>query len=262
MKFLIQWNLINEEQLQKIKVVIDKFPHEYVSVTPFTHEITPNQHGVNYIPYGSVLMTNISLERGYTGLSFDLDTFNYESFYKNRRDMLNGGNIRTAKEIIDYFDDIDVESKSEKYFVKPSLDLKQFSGMVDTGENIQKYLKDAMQCASSGSYKIDEDTMIVLDDVKVIQAEWRYFIVDRKIVSGSMYRCNGQMRIKEELDIDVLEEAQQFADGWLPHDNCVMDLALVDGKLKVIEFNCINSSGFYDNNVENIIKSLWEYYNK
>jgi hypothetical protein len=37
-----------------------------------------------------------------------------------------------------------------------------------------------------------------------------------------------------------------------------MDLALVDGEMKVIEFNTINSSGLYDHNTEAIILALWE----
>ena len=38
-----------------------------------------------------------------------------------------------------------------------------------------------------------------------------------------------------------------------------MDLALVKEGLKVIEFNCINASGFYDHDVKAIMTSLYEY---
>lgn len=107
--------------------------------------------------------------------------------------------------------------------------------------------------------KIDEDLMIILAAPKKIQAEWRWFIVDGKIVDGSMYRAHGQMRQSHEKDPMLVREAQQFADIWLPSPCCVMDLALVDDEMKVIEFNCINSSGFYKHDVDLIFKKLWEY---
>jgi len=48
-----------------------------------------------------------------------------------------------------------------------------------------------------------------------------------------------------------------FADKWLPNRNVVMDLALVDNELKVIEFNCINCSGFYNHDVRKIFDALY-----
>ena len=61
-------------------------------------------------------------------------------------------------------------------------------------------------------------------------------------------------------DQKMIDEAQTFADKWLPSECCVMDIALVNGELKVIEFNAINSSGMYDSDVVAIFKALWEYH--
>jgi hypothetical protein len=58
----------------------------------------------------------------------------------------------------------------------------------------------------------------------------------------------------------MIDEAQELANKWLPDQCCVMDLALVEDELKVIEFNCINSSGFYDHDVDAIFKALWKYH--
>ena len=100
---------------------------------------------------------------------------------------------------------------------------------------------------------------VVLCNPKPIQAEWRWFIVNGKIVSGSMYRCHGQLRNIRETDPAVIEEAQALADMWLPFDTVVMDTAITEDSndVKVIEFNCINSSGFYDNDVVAIFDALW-----
>ena len=75
-----------------------------------------------------------------------------------------------------------------------------------------------------------------------------------------MYRCRGQLVKNRELDQAVILEAQKLAEGWLPHRNCVMDTALVDDKLYVIEFNCINGSGFYGHDVSAIFTALAKDY--
>ena len=146
------------------------------------------------------------------------------------------------------------------WFTRPSLDLKQYSGMVISSKNCVEWLQDIIKHDTSTASGITSDTKIVLCETCDIQAEFRWFIVDRKVVSGSMYRHNGQLVSIRADEPDVVNEAQKFADGWLPHDNCVMDLALVGGNMKVIEFNCINASGFYNHDTTTIFKKLYEYY--
>ncbi len=259
MKFLVQWNLMNEDSLQKVKEAIMNYPHEYVEVVPFSRDILPVPIGKDYIPYGSTLMTTLSKDLGFTGLSFDLTKFNYEESVKNRNDMLNSFAIEPLDKIVDYLSQEGVDPESD-WFIRPSEDLKQFSGQVMKAKEIVEFLRDAKECASSGSYHLAGDTQIVLDTPEDIQAEWRWFVVGGRVISGSMYRFKGNLQKARELDLDVILEAQNMANKWLPSPNCVMDLALVDGVLKVIEFNCINASGFYDHDVDAIFKALWEYY--
>lgn len=262
MKFLIQRNLMNENSLQLVKNAVKDLPHEYIELVPFSRNIIPNPIGKDYIPYGSTLMTTLGLDYGWNGLSFDLTKFNYEECLLNRTDMLNNG-IITIDNLIKYLDSGTPEStkfKINNHFIRPSEDLKQFSGQVMNGRAILDFLKDAIECTSSGSYQLSGDTKILIGIPKDIQAEWRWFVVDGKVISGSMYRFEGQLHKSRELDIDVIEEAQSFADKWLPSPNCVMDLALVNDEIKVIEFNCINASGFYDHDVNAIFKALWKYY--
>lgn len=259
MEFLIQCNLMNEKTLQQVQSAVAKYPHKYISVMPFSHEIVSNEpvEGNEYIPYGSTLMTRLSKELGWVGSSFDLDKFNYDE-YLNHPDMLNS-NVITVREAIDF---LRTQDDDKLWFTRPSYDLKQYSGTVLSSKEIAEWFEDAVKYDSSNTYAMEYDTRVVLCEPVNIYAEWRYFIVNRKIVSGSMYRFKGQMHHERVLEVDVLNEAQEIADKWLPHDNCVMDLALVGefNNPKVIEFNCINSSGFYDNDVAKIIDALWEYY--
>lgn len=261
MKFLIQHNLINPENLGVIKEAIKDYPHEFVGLIPFSREITSDEPivGQDYIPYGSTVLSEVASELGWKGCYFDLSVNNYQTFIENRDDMLND-NVLRLDEAVSFLKD---RPKNELWFTRPSKDLKEYSGMVDTAGELYEWLNDRILCACSGSYQLQPDTMIVLSKPKSIDAEYRWFVVDGKVITGSMYKNNSHLYKQEQLDIEVINEAQEFADKWLPSPCCVMDLCLLTtGEVKVVEFNCINSSGFYDCNVSKIFKSLWEYHNK
>lgn len=251
---------MNEGQLDLTRRAVEPFPHEYIGCIPFSRDITSTEpiFGRDYIPYGSTLFTNIAMDRGWSGLCFDLSKFNYRTSVENRQDMLNSdGKILSASDMVNYLQTIDAEAK---FFTRPSEDLKHYSGTVMSSEEIVEMLESMMGAVGGGSYYLNPKTEIVVSKPKEISAEWRWFIVDRKIVSGAMYRAHGQLRKLEELDPKVITEAQAMADVWLPHDCCVMDTALVDDKLYVVEFNCINSSGFYGHDVDKIFRELWKYF--
>jgi len=258
MQFLIQHNLMNPEQLEKVRVAVQPYPHQFVGMIPFSREITSDTPivGNAYIPYGSTLLTTVaSQENNWVGLFFDLDTFNYSAALANRDDMLNS-DVMDLSIAIEKLEKMDPK---ELVFTRPSEDLKQFTGQVIEVGECAAWFKDMMECQTSGSYKLDPTTQVVVCAPQNIQAEFRWFVVGGKVVSGSMYRCHNQLRSERMTKPEEFEEAQKLADKWLPSPCCVMDLALVGGELKVIEFNCINASGFYDNDIETIFKSLYNY---
>ncbi len=250
---------MNAEQLEMTRKAVEPFPHQFVGMIPFSREITSDTPiiGNDYIPYGSTLMTTVlQKEHKMKGLFFDLDEFNYAASIKHRNDMLNENMILTLDKTIEF---MRADGAGRDWFVRPSHDLKQFSGQVMDAKECADWLEDAKNCDSSGSYKMDSYLPIVIAEPANIQAEWRWFVVGGEVVSGSMYRAHGQLRKMRVVEPELIKEAQEFANGWLPAPCVVMDLALVDDELKVIEFNCINSSGFYDNDVEKIFKSLYNY---
>ena len=261
MKFIIQHNLVNSYHLLEIKQSIQNYPCEFIEIIPFSREIISNEPitGNDYIPYGSTSLTETTAELGWKGNCFDLTKLNYKNFQQNRDDMLN---TNPVMKLVDAINFLKTRDKEELWFTRPSKDLKEYSGLVDESEILVKWLEDRMLCASSGSYKLSHDTEIVIDIPKVIDSEYRWFIIDGKIITGSMYRNNGQLFSQEILEQSVINEAQVIADKWLPMSNVVMDLALTPNGMKVIEFNCINSSGFYKCNIQKIFDAWWNYYQR
>jgi hypothetical protein len=259
MKFLIQSNLMGEQWLHDVKAGVEHLPHEFVGVIPFSREITSNEvlEGTDYIPYGSTLFTNLAFEKGWKGLHFDHYRFNYTMGLTHRQDMLNGG-AYTIQSAMGF---LKTRPADEQWFIRPNADLKQFTGHCINAGECASWLKDAMECQSSGTYKLDPNDIVILSRPKDIKMEWRWFIVGRKVISGAMYR-NPQkqlVRIPETCPATIAE-AQEFANLWLPDPCCVMDLAYVDDQVRVIEFNCINSSGFYGHDIKKIFTALYEYH--
>lgn len=259
MKFMIQHNLINQKHLLKIKEAIKDYPHEFIGIIPFSREITSEIpiEGTNYFPYGSTSLIETTANLGWKGNYFDLTKLNYKNFQQNRNDMLNTNPVMKLTEAITF---LKTRPEYEQWFTRPSNDLKEYSGLVDNVISLVEWMEDRLLCASSGSYQLSPDTEIVLDIPKEILAEYRWFIVDGKIISGSMYRNNGILKSIEQTNTDIIQKAQEIADKWLPMSNVVMDLALTNDGMKVIEFNCINASGFYNCNIDKIFKSIWKYY--
>jgi hypothetical protein len=262
MEFIIQHNLMNEDQLKATRDAVADYPHRFVGLIPFSREITSDEPlvGTDFIPYGSTLLTSLVSELGWKGCSFDLTKFNYEAAIQNRDDMLNDNLIMTIETTIEFCRGL--HDPKELMFIRPSEDLKQFAGQVIEAKECADWLEDAMLCDTSGSYKLAPDTKVVIAKPKNIQAEWRWFVVGGSVIDGSMYRAHGQLIKKHETDIETIIEAQLLAEKWLPDPCCVMDLALVNNEIKVIEFNCINSSGFYNHNVHDIFSALYRYHSK
>ena len=263
MKFLIQHNLMNTDSLSLVKNAVAPFPHEFVGLIPFSREITSEipLEGVDFIPYGSTLLTTLALDKGWTGLHFDLSVFNYEASVKNRNDMLNNDKIMSVEEAYQFMVN-GMRGANQTWFIRPSEDSKHFAGQVIEASECAAWLKDAMSLPpESGTYAMSPDMKVVISRPRNIQAEWRWFVVGGKVIDGAMYKAHNQLVKKPETDLNVIAEAQSLADKWLPDSCVVMDTALVDGEVYVIEFNCIHSSGFYGHDVSKIFKALWEYHN-
>ena len=137
-------------------------------------------------------------------------------------------------------------------FIRPLKDLKQFNGTVTTNAQIRKWI--------NAVYSDDcnlGDTLVCISEVKPIVSESRFFIVGKKVMDGSYYKIRGQKFSQPVNDISFLNKVQELANDWLPHECCVMDVAVLeDGSLKVIEFNAINCSGFYYHNIPKIVKAM------
>lgn len=256
--WLVQSNFIDNERTAALCFAIQNSEAALVgvSVKPFTEDIAESgvdvSIGKNVVPYGSTKLAKLSMTAGYSGMFYN-DNFNVTKWVENRDDMLNSDMVTMkASDVIEFLKD---KPDDLPMFIRPAQDLKAFPGGVVDVSEIRSWMKDYQ----SGNFIFQEDTEICLAPVKEILSETRWFVVGGKVIDGSVYRLRGQRTVFSDNDANSLKLAQQLADKWLPHEVCVMDVAEVDGALKVIEFNCFNCSGFYAHDARKITAAVNDY---
>jgi len=239
-------------------------------LTPFSNEIEylfePPPADAFVIPYGTTKLTALARKEGWAGLFYDEDTFCVDAWIRNRTDMLNQEveimSVATVEKRFAGYHDED-----EHFFIRPVADLKAFTGCVVSARELASFSTShhAGSAFGSGIHYAKEftlDTACAVSPAQEIIGEWRFFIVGGEPVSGSAYRHHGR-HIEHRVDMaheSIARTVRRLCDGWLPHQVCVMDIAHVkeDGvsKIKVIEFNAFNASGFYDHDVAAVARAV------
>lgn len=255
-----------------VTALIEKnIPYVTVGLIPFTSEISGldqidfnnTQTPINI--YGSCKFIRLCTEQVpqiKNRVFFDYSSFNHFAYSRECRDnLLNNINV---KGVVCSIDELLKKwyPRKLKYprFVRPMMDLKPFAGsLVPKGTLLDDWFVDRF-----GTKDYNKHQMVYAGLPINILAEYRFFIVNRKIVTGCRYRLNGDLKSAKGVPSAARKLVKQQIKEWLPHDNCVVDVCSIDGNFekveyKIIEFNCINCSGFYACDVGAVVDALEEY---
>ena len=220
-----------------------------IGIIPFSHEITGLDEADPNAPsmfYGSTtLIAKVKdWEFFRPGCFWDEHWYDPRCWIGKRNDLLNSDlQLITAGALRR-------DWVKEPMFVK-SIEQKLLTGMVIEPE---KEDHDNWIIEQSA---LDANDLLIMSPCKNIETECRFFIVDGKIVAGSTYRWNGVHFTTRPIDGAMINHAIEAVHKWLPSPNIVMDTCrLKNGEYKVVEFNSINSSGFYNCDVKAIVKSI------
>lgn len=247
------------QQLQELcsQLGINFYP---IVVRPFEHTVQDDREIANLqgptIAYGSNVMVDVVKNYGWKPGWFDVpdkETDAYGYFGKDyiNSDMLvcNTDNYIQSLKLFGMYD-------MEFYFMKPN-DQKYFPGTI-----VDKKMMPFVIESQGKHFGTPDVYDICISRVKKIEAEWRFFVVGRTIVDGSKYHA-------EELKLDVKQgydpQARTFAENMIGKyhplkDNFVIDIAkMKNGDYKVVEINCLNSSGFYKVDLKSLLIHLKQY---
>lgn len=132
---------------------------------------------------------------------------------------------------------------SAAFFIKPPDDLKAFTGCVARYEDIRNMHRKLLDAPHRQSEKV------VVGQRYEVDAEWRLFVVNGEVVTGSMYRPTAEAFLPQEL----LNFAAQCVASWTPANVFVLDIGRVDRQWRIIECNCFNWSRFYLSDVTRLV---------
>lgn len=225
--------------------------HLPVQIVPFSDEVPDVTWDGPIIAYGSARFIANVQRRGLwsPGTFFDAHTFTMGNYIgRYGQNMLNASAEITT---ISGFLEKDALPHGAM-FVRPDRDLKEFEARVWDPPGLKAWFTKI--CDSN--LEVRPDTPIVVAEWLAIETEWRVFMVDGCYVSGSRYRSWGEIDVDSHVPQDVIEFAGRMAEIWTPANVYVVDIALLDGHLKIVELNCFNSAGFYASDVARIVEEV------
>jgi len=217
-----------------------------VSIPNGTFDLVPNVNPSEPVYVcGAIKLGKISNERSWKPGSFLNENYNFDLWLKEL-----GAELLNHEFIKGEFLTIQVEY-SNKFFIRPIEDNKAFDGMVLDRELLDTWRKEKKYLS-----KLE----VIASPVKEIYKEYRLFVVQMKIITGSVYKIAGKPQVSEILDQDVINYANKIIEKWVPYESFVVDISLSAEGFKVIEFNNINSSGFYACDVTKYVEAIQSSY--
>jgi hypothetical protein len=148
-------------------------------------------------------------------------------------------------------------SFSKDMFIKPSRDQKAFNpGILEAGTTVESFIK------SQHYEEFFLDEVLIVAPVKEIYSEYRFFVVDGSVITGSMYKMNGKLLIKEDVPPLILDCAKEYAKLYHPDKVFTMDLADTPEGIKIVEYNCWNASGLYATDSQKIFFAVHDFIEK
>lgn len=225
-------------------------PHTSVSIPPQTFTLSPDVLNLdNVYVCGAIKMARIAKEKGWYPGSFLNGNYDFSIWLRQLgKDLLNA-DFRIGKLI-----DVDVNGL-DQFFIRPAEDNKAFDGMIMNRDMLLSW------CRSDAKKSIHALNVIVTP-VKKIYQEYRFFVVESLIVTASCYKMGGKPFSSSDVPNHIEKYVESIIEKWLPSTSVVIDIALTEEGLKVIEFNNINSSGFYSIDIDKYVLAIEQAYNQ
>lgn len=100
---------------------------------------------------------------------------------------------------------------------------------------------------------------VVTANARSIMNEWRFVIVDGKIIAASSYRINGEPIAGGYVPQEASDLAIQALERWRPAEVFCLDVGFDGDRLGIVEANCFNASRLYAMDAHKIISGVNEF---
>ena len=218
-----------------------------IEIAPFSEDLPKVKVEGPCFAYGTTSIVKNAKKQWDPGVFFIPENFKVSTWISHLgTELLNHqGYVCTLNDLL--------VSGPDECFIRPNSDLKDFTGVPVKREHLLKQIENI----NNGGFLFDGSLEVFVAPTKHIQKEWRFFVVDNKVVSGCQYKLKTMAQMVPHIDPALMEYASHVVKTWTPDKACVMDIAQdFEGNYKVLEFNCINASGLYVCDLRKIILSL------
>jgi len=246
--WVLQSNAIGEVDQHVLSDCILKSGHavELLRVIPFSHEPAdplPTIEGP-CIVYGSSGLVKLGHAASWLPCGWDGNAFEIDEVNRSLGEFaLNSGALRTTWS---QTYDIAKSKNWDSVFVRPVSETKEFPGQVFK----TRELKDWVEKLNSSGYFDTNDNPAMVGPELALGREWRVFVVGGKQIAGCQYANRRTSESRNSLPIEVSNFVEQSLQTYNPAPCFVIDIAEVfedeTWVLKVVEYNSINSAGFYE----------------
>jgi hypothetical protein len=272
-KWLLQTDIFEEN----LELLCDEIKRQGMNYSIYDHKhfddgkevIGQYEEGDCVIVYGSLQMGQV-FKRNSTfipGVYCDLPKYDCTYYYpyfgneliNSNYVMLPFGELKRRKGFI-----LSILGVDGCVFIRPNSGFKNFTGTVVHQNNWDKDI-DWL-----GSYDVTHDTLVIVSTPRKIEREWRFVVVDDKIVSGSQYRNASGCKL-DEPDKDAERYAQHILDKipYRPERVWCLDICETAQGFHVLEVGCFGCAGLYVADKEPIVREVsrvaleeWKEYNE
>jgi ATP-grasp domain, R2K clade family 3 len=253
-KWIVQSNLGNNDTFQVIRKACEKHGLliEGVTVIPFSPDLPDIKYDGPVLIYGATQFVKRAVAMGIwkPGAFFDPLTFTVD----NCLARWGGWMVNHDSKVIPMACIQELPyAPDDLVFVRPNSDFKEFAG------NVMSYSELCAWCdtIAKGGFEFDSSLLVAVATPKPIASEWRVFVIeDKGIVAATLYRSRGRLMTKDGAPEEVLEFVKERVREWMPSPAFALDIAEVEGSLRILELSDIHSCGHYASDVESIVMSM------
>ncbi|AXH72536.1 MAG: hypothetical protein [Caudoviricetes sp.] len=266
----VQWIVSNElGALSDIHLFVDKIKERddcILQTVSLENVLTPSytptfNKNIPTLFYGPVNFINRMSTQGYTpGIFGDNESYSYENLCNNvpHEYIFNNPNecfLGTPDEVLSYVSNMEDDMQ---LFFKPGDDSKFIIGQVCNVHAIK------FMCNNILDNKIPDtnaNSKLLVGVPYGIEKEYRLFVINGKISTGSEYKPNKS----NEIPLQIIDFANKIISLWQPFPLMILDVCVSNNISYIMEIQNFHSAGFYLSDLDNIINDsnmvALEYFN-
>jgi len=256
MHWILQENLFNESEWSTLVDTLERMglPYSVHKVVPFSGELIPPAEPKHpkVICFGSYSMRHTAKAQGWSPGVYDLFDQNFEVQRSYWGHLL----LNNDSKVVAFKDAV----ITEESFIRPIDDSKYFAGHLIEPEEFHDWQRRVVDLKEDTGTGLTGDTLIQINQPKEIYAEYRFWIVDKKIITKSLYKRGGQVHYSADVDpmIGQTLGAILAPACWEPARAYVVDVCQTPDGIKIVEINTINAAGFYAGDIQKLVMALEE----